>query len=530
MPRTGFRSDGGLEISISNIKAFHPGDRIEGRVVLKAGFNPPNAVQLEFSGRAKTKFLLEVGKYKTICRGRAPLLREQLTLTELQYAAEDAEKGTASWSFSLPIPPNVLQLPKDPTRKPTNTNPVESGGEYQGPNLLSKEDYDWPQHRSFLSNLDDLEMRTLPSVFYYRENLPGKDTKTEAYIEYTLSATAVNPGDKRGTWTATFPLLLRTPSAEQPIEDFGLSVFAYRFSMQSSQLAQQVSTQDGKKSFGKGLTKLFGSSAQKYAFRVYLQSPRVIQLNHPEHLAFKVWMMPILHPEFTTVAPAYAPPVTVTSVSVVLKAIYRLRAPFTYTGMKFESNMQVCNCTNNFALTPTITLAEPITLPPLWDTTAGPSPAKPATTGPHANQPPGFRNAVNITPPPGAGMADLGAVLGIAVQPNKATFNETATTTASGVRAKWPRNLSPSFSTYNVAVEYKLLTTLEISCAGKTFKLPHEGSVGVMAPSEVQMRAVEEALGTEGMKKNYDDFRLGLESGLNAAHGVLSALGSFGLI
>jgi len=482
MPRTGLQSNGGLEISVFNLRAFHPGDRIDGQVLLKAGYKAPSAVQLEFSGRLKTKFVAQIGNSRTICRGRAPLLRQQATFGQF-YA--DAGGGI-SWPFTVTIPYTVTPLPRDPSRR-----------------LDADDDVDWPQSHGFLSSSDDVEREPLPSVFCYYN---AADADTEGYVEYALACTAADPDDGKNIWRATFPLLLRTPSTEQPIEDFGPHVLAYRFPVQSSQLAAPAPTPE-RRSFGRRLSQVFKSPSQKYTFRLYLQSPGVIQLGHPRPLEFKIWTMPIIHPEFTNIDPAQAPPVAVTAVSVSLKSIYRIRAP---AGGLLNGSVPVSNCSHVFTLLPTTTLAVPLLLAPLLS--GPPPPSGPAVSGPHANAPPGFRNAIGLAPP--AAAADLGAVLDVAVhRPGPGSLA-----------------ISPSMRTWSIAVEHTLLVTMEIACADKTFRVPHEAAVRVLAAPEVQMRAVEDGLGAEGMRKNYDDLALGAQVGMRAAAGALAILGLLSVV
>ena len=370
---------------------------------------------------------------------------------------------------------------------------------------MTEDDHNWPQNQSFLSNLDDINREPLPSVFYYKN---AADASTEGCVEYALTCSAANPDNSKDIWTASFPLLLRTISPELPIENFNPRVFAYRFPVQSSQIVPPAEA-EARTSFGRRLSQALRSSSQKYTFRLYIQVPSIIQLGHPRPLDFKIWTMPILHPEFTNIDPRNAPPVDITGVSVKLKSIYRIRAASKAGGLLYGA-VQTSNCSHVFEL-PVTPLAAQLSLAPLFDNGLLPPSPAPANS-PHANAPPGFRNAVGVAPP--AGATDLGGALAVTVHQ-----------AAPGFRA-----ISPSLRSYSIAVEHTLLVTMEIACADKTFRVPHEAAVRVLAAPEVQMRAVEDGLGAEGMRKNYDDLALGAQVGMRAAAGALAILGLLSVV
>ena len=53
---------------------------------------------------------------------------------------------------------------------------------------------------------------------------------------------------------------------------------------------------------------------------------------------------------------------------------------------------------------------------------------------------------------------------------------------------------------------------LRTICAGKKVELQHEMPVTVLEVSEVQMRAMEQELGPEGWRKNYDDLGVAMDN------------------
>ncbi len=151
MPRTGLYSEGGIEIRLSETGGpFKPGDLIHGCVALKNGAPRPATVQLEFFGRAKSKFWVAHGRSKRIVRGRVPLLQTRVDLTS---------DGT-SWPFSLSIPTHSLDLSKERQQRLL-------GSAAEG--FPPEDDCEWPSDSYFLSSLDGQGSAPLPSVTYFKE-------------------------------------------------------------------------------------------------------------------------------------------------------------------------------------------------------------------------------------------------------------------------------------------------------------------------------------------------------------------------
>jgi hypothetical protein len=486
MPRTGIKDKDGISIEMFNLKsAFHPGDVIGGRVVLKSAYETPIHVSVELFGRSKTKYIKEESHGKHIYRGRAPLLRVGAVLE----ANGDSNDGQPSWLFSLPIPPHVLELPKNPRK----TSPYKSGGVYYrtaGPGFRQDEDVEWEEDAIFWSNKDNLTRQAPPSICYFKDEVSSG--KIESYVEYALVATATLSTISAKTelpdkWIATFPVLLRNPSTEQPIENLGLRSMGYRFWNKSSDLRKFEEGGQEKPSFGKRLSLKLKSSTPKYCFRVWVYCPRIVQLDHPEFLPLKVWMMPILDPEWTSVEKERAPSLSLTAAKVDLKCTLRLR--FNESGGFVEKDLI-------YPLTGKTALAEAQVLQPIWAKEA--SQPIPKDRGPHANSPPGTKIPSDAVPPEGA--CDLGAYFHIGVHSEGATLQG-----QNSAREIWAHPLTPTFKTYNISVSYSLKIQLDLKCVGKEYTIQHEQPVTVLGTSEVQMRGREEELGEEGMRRNYDD-------------------------
>ncbi|KAH8898797.1 hypothetical protein GQ53DRAFT_759043 [Thozetella sp. PMI_491] len=490
MPRTGANNEGGIEIKVP-LRSFKPGDHIDGHVALKPDAPTPATVHLELFGRAKSKFSVARGRFKSIYRGRAPLLRLHL----------DLARDGATWPFSLTIPAHPVVLPKQPNHGPLN--PVAG-------DFTADDDCEWPPDPNFLSHLDDQSSMFLPSITYFKELNAATVSDAEAYIEYALVATATTNDDEKFRWTATVPLLIRNASSELPIQNYEPTITAYRYMVQSSKLPSGAEPKTRKVSFGKKLMQALGSGSSKYSFRVYLELPGILQLDHPDPIPMRVWMMPVLDPEFTTVPRAAECPILLRSASVALKASYGLRVP--------DGNHGTRDCWTNASLnfTGIKLFNKPVPVAPSWAAEA--DNAEPEGRGPHANRPTGDRNVVTMAPPERA--LGLGALLRITLHKDHVLVGGRK----SAPCQDWTNVIEPTFRTYNYHVSYNLAVNLELECAEKVMNIRHEQPVTVIATSEAQMRQLEETLGEEGMRENYDDLMNGLITGAQIASSVLRAI------
>ncbi|CAJ2501916.1 Uu.00g047690.m01.CDS01 [Anthostomella pinea] len=304
----------------------------------------------------------------------------------------------------------------------------------------------------------------LPGIFYLGSSRSfWAGVKQEAYIEYWLEAHS-----SLVSHPATYPLFVRPRSAEKPTQDFNFLTKRYHVSLVSQRLQSEHAgteltfRQKSRRFFTPG-------KVPKYTFRVMLSVPRTYQLEHPEPLPLKLWLNPILNEKSITIYNgnlAALPPVTLRTVHASLKSTCEVRAPGTLTDHEASADSK------------------------------------------HAQ-----RRGISTTP----NRAGPGQALSIRVSHggmSKQGSRRAATTAGE-------EKIYPSFATYNIALSYRLSLKLHLICGGEERELEYAGPIELLAASEEQARAREEALGEEGMRRNYD----GLDVALGTAGDVIEGLG-----
>ncbi len=86
------------------------------------------------------------------------------------------------------------------------------------------------------------------------------------------------------------------------------------------------------------------------------------------------------------------------------------------------------------------------------------------------------------------------------------------------------RQLYPTFTTYNIRLKYSLKWRISLECAGEAEEVSGVAPVTILTPSEEQEAEKKRVLGTEGMKKNYDDLEAGVGMGVQFIGQVLQAV------
>lgn len=583
MPRTGFKTEKGVSIKILNLKSsFQPGDHILGQVQiddsLRVGSNGGKGggaqvkVILELCGRSKTKVIYKEAHHR-ILRGRAPLVRVKKVLSpepieNHQGRQDGTTEGNSNNSnnndsnhsetsatrmafpFEVQLPTHIIPMPNDEQRKAGKVNSLLSG---DGPGLLGswpfarEDDLDWGRDPNYLSTegKETAKVR-LPSICYidskHEKGWDFKKAPAVGYIEYFLSATVSwGGGSALEKAMATHPLLVRTPPShsEYPIEHRNLPILGMRLSWKSQNLSTFMQEEDGEqeqqqqkqslsRSLMKRLSRPFASSPM-YTVRLYVQHPRMLQLDHPEHLPLNIWMMPILDERFTTHPDkARCPPVRLVAAEITLKAHYGLRVQSLLNDPEREVDMEY-SLTNGLQRfggerggneEAAGAAAGTIMLPPVWAAEADEE--DPTKRGPHTNSPSGtFLNMDHLVPPgEGEGKLDLGDVLGIRLADDHGV-------SSLGGKVEWPMKMMVTGKTYNIAVKYTLGIRLQLDCVGKEYTMNLERPVTLLEVSAVQMRAKEDELGDEGMQRNWDDLRMAADFAHDFLDNIDDAIGGF---
>jgi hypothetical protein len=497
MPRTGRRFPAGVSIEIDDLQAnYLPGDTITGRIMCESSpvADParPYQVQLRLLGRAKSKYVIRSTNGTDINRGRASFFDVNVPLTP-----DPTPPSHKAWTFSSVLP----------------THPA--------PGMPQRGD-EFRPHGSYLSTRDaqkqpiDVTRHPLPAVMYHfaQSELSGKTS--EAYVEYFLQA-------KVATHEATLPLFLRDRSTATPITDF---------SLKSRTVPQQIKTPrllaehaDTELTFRQKSSRFFKpSKTPKYSFNVKVEYPTILQLEHPDPLPLHIAVVPDLAPDKTSISPdgdlALLPVVSLSWIKLELVMQVDIRCPGT---MYDHENDKV----HTIAI-PFRGGIEPVPIPAVpaeLIESVMPAPDHNAAYRRYIAQQNNKRNDIppishhtsaplSSTPP---APLHIGAHLAIFI-------GSSAITTQSHPPVSLKRQLYPTFATYNIRLSYKLHWRMGLSCAGESMEVGAQTPLTVLAASEQQEAIRKQELGSEGVKRNYDDLEDWGVQGLQFLGGVLSAV------
>ncbi|MCJ1399588.1 hypothetical protein MMC11_002790 [Xylographa trunciseda] len=551
MPRTGFKKSPGLAIELNGELSTHlPGDTLTGDVVME---KPPKEqspygsfVRLKLFGRVKTKYKKKTNNGTSITRGRAVLFDQSLLLSK----SELCQNGEHAWSFSIAIPkspqPGFAGRGDEFTPKP-------SGG-YLHTRGEDKKEVDVTKHH-------------LPSVLYYFSESAMSGKTVEAYIEYVLVATC-------GTMTAYHPIYIRKPSVQSPITDCKIKTYSDWQPNVVKSLKLLPEHADKILTFGQKSSMFFRpGKTPKYSFTVKVEYPQVIQLEHPKPIPLNIYIVPDLDPQKTTICPdndiTTLPPVQVVSVEIKLKGDFGIRCPGT-----FWDSDTVKNHTFPFSFPMEI---KPITIPVLHAAAKTPVLGQIISAPEYSSEPPqpipetastasgatltGPLSApettslisetatvtldeVNITkpdsnttlsyptsaPPTSKRTTSQGAPLSIEpmalnLGAHLSVFLGCSAASTCGHRAvSFKRQVYPTFATYNISLKYQLEWKITLMCAGEKSSISRDNPVIIVAPSEEQESQKTRELGTQGMKKNYDDLEQGFGVVMQVIGGIVQAV------
>ncbi|KAK7956067.1 uncharacterized protein PG986_005289 [Apiospora aurea] len=568
MPRHAPKSQAGMSIDFTDFQSVYaPGDTVRGHVSCGRAFfpqkpgggdaapPPPTEVRIRLFGRAKTKVVRKGNNSTEIYRGRAVLFDQSHVVSSQGTVA-----GPARFPFAITIPetsqPGFASRGDDWDREKSETVTQQhqqqtttttiGGGHRQGFYLSSSQ--------------DDVTKHDLPSVYYFISKSGWSGSKFEAYIEYVLEASLGCPGAK--SITAHFPLFIRKRSTARPIGggdyQFGIreSTRLLRTEMLLAENAERKMT------FRERQRRFWNpSKTPKYTYAVKVVYPAVIQLEHPDPVPFKIYVVPKLKDELTSICPdgnlSRLPSVEFVSIELSLKSNTRIRTPGNFTRYHKEERqheypirLAPSQANHKFKI-PLVVRGNIRDEPPPDYKTSELSTkitdekhiVATSSEGLSSNSSVQFSLRPvddNIVRAPGMPMPDyshfapseeghffmgapfdLGAHLGI-------RLSQTGTSTLGAAATERPfgRFLYPSFDTYNISLTYQLEWTIRVACAGESHDVHGRANVQVLPPSEEQEVHKKGLLGPGGMDKNYDDLAMAMglaESALGLAADVLGA-------
>ena len=323
--------------------------------------------------------------------------------------------------------------------------------------------------------------------------------------------------------------------------------------------------------FGQRSSRFFRpGKTPKYSFKVHVEYPQVIQLEHPDPIPLNIYLIPELDPHKTTIIPdndtSTLPPVQVVSVEMKLKGDFGIRCP----GTLWDTDT-VKNHTFPFIFPVEI---KPVTIPVLQAASKAPdlkqiasSPEHPSEHHPHMPelsskvsfgatfrapfsmpQNASLQSEASTTVPEAsantpdsntalshAACAPLGSTRIASQGPPLSTplnlgdhlevlLGCSAASTCGQRPISFKRQVYPTFSTYNITLKYRLEWKIKMVCADEKSSIYGEYPVRVMPPSEEQESQKKRELGTQGMKKNYDDLEQALGAAVQFIGGILQAV------
>ncbi|KAK7927030.1 hypothetical protein PG985_004028 [Apiospora marii] len=526
MPRHALKGCAGLNIDITDFQSVYlPGDTLLGHVSCSQPFPPPgkkkaadNAsrteVRIRLFGRAKTKVVRKNNNSTETYRGRAVLFDQS------HVVSQGAVAESARFPFAVTIPETSqpgfaargddwdrersesVLLPQQ--QQSTASEAGKGGGHRQGFYLSSSQ--------------DDVTNHGLPSVYYFASKSGWSGSKFEAYIEYVLEASLVCPA--------------------KPIKGgdckFGVRE-ASRLLRTERLLAENA---ERKMTFRERQRRFWNpSKTPRYTYTAKVVHPTVIQLEHPSPIPFKLFIVPKLQDELTSICPdgdlSRLPPVEFVSIELSLKSKTRIRAPGNFSKYhkgerEHEFPIRFAPLQANRTFKVSLVVRGNLRDEPPPDYSASEISTKLAeekhitATSSESYHHDNSNGEFSIRPvdedtvkfpsmpmldysqfsPSEKGQFligtpfDLGTHLGIHLSQ---TGSSTLGAAAESPFGRW---LYPSFDTYNISLTYQLAWTIHLRCAGESHDVHGIAGVRVLPPSKEQDAHKKEMLGRGACRRN----------------------------
>lgn len=502
---------------------YVPGDTLLGHVVAKQAFaDGPKAdqawIRLRLFGRAKTKISKNSGQSVVTHQGKAVFFEEQ------QCIFRGAVTADARIPFTITIP------------ETSQAHLEERGDSWDreladGHNQLLQPKVYLPGQMFLSSTQENVTEHTLPSVYSFNDEAKWSATKFEAYCEYAIEAMLMCPGTS--SVTALLPLLVRAKPTQSPIsgKDYEPHVMDSPKTTRSERLLPENALR--KLTFREQSRRLFNpSKVPRYSYVVKMIYPSVIQLEHPDPLPLKLYLVPLLKDNQTTICPdgdlRRLPPVEFKSIELKLISLTRLRCQggqaVVGSDREFEYPLHFNDPSGSFNFTiPTVvrgSLDGIVTPPESFRDLINEKMAALPYLEPGALRPVDESTVVPEGPieyakfrPNDDGEYFLGAPfnLGSHLDIRVSEFKYSTL----GQQGSFQKPLHASFKTYNIVQSYQLFWSIKLACAGETHTVVDKVDVRILPPSEEEAARMKRALGHEGMRKHYED--------LLEAYGVIQA-------
>lgn len=432
---------------------YFPGDTLTGHVIVSDSQPQHDAtakVKIRLFGRAKSERIVQRKATRVVSRGNVVFFEEQQTL-EIKSTS-----STAHWPFSITIP----RSPK--------------------PGFGARGD-EFPPGVSFRATLEsaggperDVASDDLPSSVYLYHESPLTWTTVEGLIEYVLVAQM----DDR---TAEIPLYVRQPSIFTPIMDFQMHTRVFMQVIKTANLVPRPANREPKSTAFSAL-----SRRPRYLYYVKVEYPRVIQLEHPEPFPMKIYLVPDLGGQNTTICRdgniGALPSVEVVSMELKLSSELNIRCPGTvWESSASKSDSFVFHFSGK---------SEPTVVP--VDYGVGEAWITPQVRDRYG------RLNTPVTPLGSPDALHLGRLFSI-------YLGCSATSTMDNPPVSFGRQMYPSFSTYNISLEYRLHWKINLVCAGEAHSVSTETPITVLATSEEQEALKMSGPGMLGLTRTRSD-------------------------
>lgn len=521
MPRTGPKTSSRLGIELRDPQpTYFPGDTLQGYVTCEESTDLQSSyssalVRVKLFGRAKTKYVVKNTSTSTtsIERGRAVFFEEHKILHKGVSSCDGG--GQHAWPFEFTIPT---------TSKPGFATRNDCDQFRADPPYLHTRD---AEHQEI-----DVTQHPLPSVMYYKSESAMGGQTVEAFIEYVLFA------EGAGT-TASYPLYVRAKAALLPIQNYKIQTRTFEQRIKTLKLLPEYA--ETALTFKQKSRMFFRpSKTPRYSYTIKVEYPTVIQLEHPEPIPLKIYLIPNLDAKKTTVAShdvlSSLPAVKLVNMELELMGGVNIRCP----GGLWDSGTEKTHTFEFHFRKPPDAVELPAVPPPsnlrypmksalevssdsssmlaVAQSMPAPMDIWQNNEGTEVIHTPAGWQALHATTPTGSSFAfDVGAHAVI-------LLGCSASSTLSHPPVSFKRQVYPTFSTYNIHIKYRLRWRFYLVCAGVERQVSGEAPVTVMAPSEEQEENKKRQLGNEGMKRNHDDMEAGLGSAVQFIGQVLQVV------
>ena len=248
----------------------------------------------------------------------------------------------------------------------------------------------------------------------------------------------------------------------------------------------------------------------------------VLQLEHPEPLPLKVYILPFTSPERKTICPdgdiQDLPSIRIIDLNLEIEFNCTVRTRETIwdstnnTGSTFE--FPLGSAFEAVEIPVSVNEPQLVALQPQNSDTEGRKFLGPFVVPKYAR----LAAAKGVVVPGSVNLAlNLGRHFSI-------LLDSSASRTRGSRPIPFHKRLYPSLTTYDITLDYRLDFKLNMDCAGDVFIVEGCGTLTILGPSEAQEHEKERYLGTEGMKRNHVELFDGLEHVIEMIGQIIEAV------